>query len=87
MFSCSLLDHIEGPHGHDMLHADIVQNDKVLGRVFAHADTTYRDQGAQTVITKVNMGDRIFIRNIHNKDVGIGGQMFSTFSGYMLMQM
>ncbi|XP_053393005.1 complement C1q-like protein 4 [Mercenaria mercenaria] len=87
MFSCSLLDAVEGKHGTDKLHAEIVQNDKVLARVFAHADNHNRDQGAQTIFVQVNQGDRIFIRSVDNDDLGLGGDLYSTFSGYLLMQL
>ncbi|XP_045187953.1 complement C1q-like protein 4 [Mercenaria mercenaria] len=87
MFSCSLLDHFDGKHGSAKLHAEIVQNDKILGRVFAHADDTNRDQGANTVFVQVNQGDRIFIRSVDNNDLALGGEMYSTFSGYLLMQL
>ncbi|XP_060580550.1 complement C1q-like protein 4 [Ruditapes philippinarum] len=87
MFSCSLLDHMDGVHGNVKLHAEIVQNDKVIGRVFAHAGDNYRDQGAQTVFVRVNQGDRIFIRSVDNKDLGIGGELYSTFSGFLMSQL
>ena len=86
MFTCSLIDHMEGVHGTAKLHAEIVQNDKVLGRIFAHATDTYRDQGSQTVFAQVNQGDRIFIRSVDNKDLGLGGELYSTFSGYLMTQ-
>ncbi|XP_052797452.1 complement C1q-like protein 4 [Mya arenaria] len=89
LFSCSLLDHWGGAdtqaHGGLMLHAEIVQNGRVLGRIFAHGEDTYRDQGAQTVFTYANQGDKVFIREVDNDDLGLGGQLYSTFSGYLLM--
>jgi hypothetical protein len=86
MFSCSLMDHV-APSG-VMLHAEIVHNQRVLGRIFAHAEgTTYRDQGAQTVFTHVNQGDQIFVRSIDNPDLGLGGELYSTFSGFLLLAM
>jgi len=90
MFSCSLLDHWSGHNatalnGKTMLHADIVQNNRVLGRVFAHGEDTHRDQGANTVFTYASQGDKVFIRNIDNNNLGLGGQLYSTFSGYLMM--
>lgn len=93
MFSCSLLDHAgedrtpNQPHGTAMLHAEIVQSFKTLGRIFAHAETDYRDQGSVTVLSYVTEGEQVWVRNIDNNDLGLGGELYSTFSGYLLMQM
>ena len=88
IFSCSLMDHISDSAGGVMVHAEIVQNQRVLGRIFAHAEAnSYRDQGAQTVFTHVNQGDQIWIRTIDNPDLGLGGELYSTFSGYLLLAM
>lgn len=87
ILSCSVLDHMgDDGHGTTMLHAEIVKNGVVLARVFAHANNEYRDQGAQTIIANVNRGDRIWIRAIDNNNLGLGGEMYTTFSGYMLWQ-
>ena len=54
LLSCSLLDHMsQGGHGGVMIHGEIMRNHDVLARVFAHAEATYRDQGANTIIAKV----------------------------------
>ncbi|XP_045187954.2 complement C1q tumor necrosis factor-related protein 3-like [Mercenaria mercenaria] len=87
VFSCSLLDHM-GPEvgvpNSAMLHAEIVHNQRVLGRIFAHATVTYRDQGAQTLFAQVSQGDQVWVRTIDNHDLGLGGELYSTFSGYLL---
>ncbi|XP_045157709.2 complement C1q-like protein 3 [Mercenaria mercenaria] len=86
MFSCSLMDDLE-EHGL-MLHAEIVQNQRVLGRIFAHAEANnHRDQGAQTVFTYINQGDKVWVRTIDNQNLGLGGELYSTFSGYLLLAM
>lgn len=93
VFSCSLLDHAgthDQPgqlHGSAMVHAEIVQSGKVLGRIFAHAETTHRDQGGITVVSYVTEGEQIWIRNIDNNDLGLGGELYSIFTGYLLMQL
>lgn len=92
MFSCSLLDHSgermtpHQPHGTTKLHAEIVQSGKTLGRIFAHAETNQRDQGSVTVVSYVNEGEQVWVRNMDNNDLGLGGEFYSTFSGYLLMQ-
>lgn len=91
-FSCSLLDHTgehnvpSDDHGQANLHAEIVQNGKVLGRIFAHAEENHRDQGSVSVVTFLNQGEQVWVRNIDHDDVGIGGQLYSTFSGYLIME-
>ncbi|KAL4238061.1 C1q and tumor necrosis factor protein 4 [Mactra antiquata] len=85
-FSCSLLDHVGthgGPNG-AMVHAEIIHNQRLLGRIFAHAETTYRDQGAQTVVTAVTQGDQVYVRTRDNPDLGLGGEFYSTFTGFLL---
>lgn len=93
VFSCSLMDHsgehlTSGQeHGSAMLHAEIVKNGTVLGRVFAHAETSHRDQGSVTVVSYVNQGEQVWVRNIDNNDLGLGGELYSVFSGYLLYEM
>lgn len=89
VFSCSLLDHQARADGTGaMLHAEIVQGQKVLGRIFAHAESTiYRDQGAQTVFAQVTKGEHVWVRIWDSKDLRLGGQLYSTFSGYLLWPM
>merc|ERR1712137_486059 len=87
ILSCSLMDsQARGDGSGVMLHADIVKNGNVvLGRMFAHAEgASYRDQGAQTVIVELQKGDRVWIRNWNSRDLGVGGELYSTFSGYLL---
>lgn len=84
MFSCSLLDDLE-EHG-ATVHAEIVHGQRILARIFAHAEArNYRDQGAQTVFAHVNQGDQVFVRVIDNDNLGLGGELYSTFSGYLLL--
>lgn len=86
LFSCSLMDDLE-EHGL-MLHAEIVHNQRVLGRIFAHAEpNNHRDQGAQTVVTYAKQGDQVWVRTIDNQDLGLGGELYSTFTGYLLFAM
>ena len=86
-FSCSVLDHTTGGnHGDFMLHAEMVKNGVVMARVFAHATSVYRDQGAQTIIVQVDKGDEIWVKGIDNNNLGLGGELYTTFSGYMLWQ-
>ncbi|XP_052797090.1 complement C1q-like protein 4 isoform X2 [Mya arenaria] len=88
MFACSLLDDSVSTNGNIMTHADIVQNTRVLGRVFAVAEPGgHRDQGANTVFTHATAGDQVFIRLIDGVNIGVGGSLYSTFSGYLMMEM
>lgn len=87
MFQCSLLDHWGSDHGSVMLHALIVKNGQKLVKVFAHAEENYRDQGSNTVFVKADKGDQVWVKIIDNNDLSLGGEYFSSFSGYMLWQM
>lgn len=88
IFSCSILDKTASTTlGKVKAHAEIVQNNATLARAFAHAEDTYNDQGAQTIIVEANAGDKIWIRIIHTDDLGLGGNLYTTFSGYMLWQL
>ena len=93
LFSCSLLDHAGKhlqtgqEHGSAMLRGEIVQNGKLLGRIFAHAEVEHRDQGSATVVSYVTEGEQVWIRNIDNDDLGLGGEFYSLFTGYLLMQL
>lgn len=70
-----------------MLHAEIVQSGRVLGRIFAHAEPTHRDQGSVTVVSLVKQGEQVWVRNIDNDDLGLHGEFYSLFSGYLLLEM
>ncbi|XP_052770189.1 cerebellin-3-like [Mya arenaria] len=83
-FSCSLMDHISDTHGDAMVRGEIIHNSMVIARVFAHADVKYRDQGAQTVFVHVNVGDQVFVRVRDNTNLSLGGDMYSSFSGYLM---
>ncbi|XP_053392936.1 uncharacterized protein LOC123545710 [Mercenaria mercenaria] len=87
MFSCSLMEHYEMVSSGVMVNAEIVQSQRVLGRIFAAEPGSYHDQGAQTVFTHVNQGDQIWVRTIDNQNLGLGGELYSTFSGYLLLAM
>lgn len=73
--------------GDVMVRGEIVHNQKVVGRVFARAETTRRDQGANTVFVLANEGDQIFVRVVDNDDLGLGGMLYSTFSGFLMYPM
>ncbi|XP_060580557.1 cerebellin-3-like [Ruditapes philippinarum] len=88
LLSCSMLDHTpKGGHGGVMIHGEIMRNHDVLARVFAHAETTYRDQGANTIIATLTRGDQVWVRTVDNSDLGLGGSRYTSFSGYLLWQL
>ncbi|XP_045185580.2 complement C1q tumor necrosis factor-related protein 3-like [Mercenaria mercenaria] len=88
LLSCSMLDHMaHGGHGGVMIHGEIMRNHDVLARVFAHAEASYRDQGANTIIAKLTRGDQVWVRTMDNSDLGLGGSRYTSFSGYLLWQM
>lgn len=70
-----------------MVHAEIVKNQDVIARVFAHSEgDVHRDQGANTVIVNLQAGDQIFVRTVDNEDLGLGGERYTSFSGVLLYE-
>lgn len=87
LFTSSILDHWQrGGHGDVLVHGEIIKNGKTLARVYARAETDYRDQGANTVIVDADVGDTFSVRISKNDDLGLGGDFFTSFSGVMLNQ-
>lgn len=90
LISSSLMDH-DGSDvsstGKVMVRGEIVHNQKVVGRILGRGEPEHRDQGANTVFVVANEGDQIFIRVVDNNDVGLGGELYSTFSGFLMYPM
>lgn len=88
LITCSVLDHVRTDNkGGVMVHAEIVRNQDILARVFAHAEQDlYRDQGANTVIVQLQTGDQVYVRTTGNDDLGLGGQRYTSFSGVLLYE-
>ena len=88
LFTSSILDHWQkGNHGDVLIHGEIVKNNHTLVRVYARAEYGYRDQGANTVIVSANVGDQFWVRLADNDDLGLGGALYTSFSGVMLFQL
>lgn len=93
LFSCTLTDYVgvhntpDENHGAANVHAEIVQNGRTLGRVFAHAEPEHRDQGSVTVVSYVKQGEQVWVRHIDHDDVGLSGDIYSTFTGTLLYEM
>ena len=47
----------------------------------------FSDQGAQTVIVEARQGDQVFVRVVDNQNLSLGGELYSSFSGYLLAPM
>lgn len=91
LIASSLTDHWGGEqipdHGELMVHGEIVHNHKVVARIFAHAEASHRDQGAQTVFIYANEGDQVYVRCVDNENLGLGGELYSSFSGFLMYPM
>lgn len=85
MFTSSIFDHfLKGGHGDVLVHGEIVKNGNTLVRIYARAETGYRDQGANTVIINADLGDTFWVRVTKNDDLGLGGAKYTSFSGVLL---
>lgn len=85
LFTSSMLDSMQkGHHGDVLVHGEIVRNNHTLVRVYARAETGYRDQGANMVLVNANVGDQFWVRVVDNNDLGLGGQLYTSFSGVLL---
>ncbi|XP_053382349.1 uncharacterized protein LOC123562254 [Mercenaria mercenaria] len=86
MISCSLLaDH--GSHSNPMLHASIMVDGRPKANVFAFSESgTHRDQGANTIFVNLKQGSRVWVQAIDSSQAIVGGEKYSTFSGYLLWQ-
>jgi hypothetical protein len=87
MISCSLLaDH--DMNSNPMLHASIIVDGMKMANVFAYSESgTHRDQGANTILVNLKKGSQVWIQVKDSAHVTIGGEHYSTFSGYLLWQL
>ncbi|KAL4228908.1 hypothetical protein ACF0H5_011948 [Mactra antiquata] len=84
LFSVSLLI-VNHPQGQLEFGAVVVKNGSDLEMIFMHTDKGWDDQGSVTVITQLNVGDRVWVEM---RNVGPdGGDISSSFSGVLIFQM
>jgi len=62
----------------------IVHQGNVIARLHGHLNTW--DHAAQTVLVQANAGDEIWVRNDRNPNENIYGDLFSTFSGFLIWE-
>ena len=86
MISCSLLaDH--NSNSNPMLHASIMVDGVLMANVFAYSESgTHRDQGANTILVSLKTGSRVWVKTKDSAQLTVGGEHYSTFSGYLLWQ-
>ncbi|KAH3715283.1 cerebellin-3-like [Dreissena polymorpha] len=66
------------------IHTAIIHNGNIIARIYGHGDNGRHDQGSQTVVLKLNVGDEVAVQNIDYADTNIFGEVYSSFSGYLL---
>ncbi|XP_052770530.1 multimerin-2-like [Mya arenaria] len=66
------------------LHGQIVHAGNVVAKIHGTPDSSTWDQGSQTVFIKLNVGEEVWIRNGDYAREHIHGDLFSSFSGYLL---
>lgn len=65
-------------------HGAIVHEGTIVARLFGtHSEW---DQTAQTVLIQAQAGDEIWVKNIILSNENIHGELYSTFSGYLLWE-
>ena len=84
-FSASLLSDMSQTYS-PVVHAAISVNGKTKAKILAISEAhQHRDQGSNTLIADLKMGDQVWVKNIDNTGATICGiNGFSTFSGYLL---
>ncbi|XP_052227967.1 caprin-2-like [Dreissena polymorpha] len=66
------------------VHAAIVHNGNAVAHIYGHGDNGRHDQGSQTVVIWLNVGDEVAVQNVENPDNNIWGDLYSSFSGYLV---
>lgn len=70
-----------------MLHASIIVDGVQQAKVFAFSEnSSHRDQGANTIFVNLKKGSKVWVKAIDSNQITIGGEEYSTFSGYLLWQ-
>ena len=66
------------------VHAAITVNGNTVARIYGHGDSGRHDQGAQTVLVKLNINDEVDVTNIDREHEDVYGGLYSSFSGVLL---
>jgi len=66
-------------------HGAIVHQGNVVAVLNGHHRTS--DQASQTVLIQANIGEEIWVKNVGVSDQYIYGDLFSTFSGFLIWEM
>ncbi|XP_045181237.2 uncharacterized protein LOC123540350 [Mercenaria mercenaria] len=84
IFSTSLLSYVNAKAEFD---ASIVKNGNILASAFGHGDSGRHDQGSVTVVTQLNVGDEISVKNRVIADDAYWGDRYSSFMGILVIEM
>ncbi|KAH3784878.1 hypothetical protein DPMN_162950 [Dreissena polymorpha] len=78
VFSSTALTTVNGE-----IHTAMVHNANIIAYIYGHGDNGRHDQGSQTVVTWLNVGDEVDVQNKDYTDTSIFGSLYSSFSGYL----
>jgi len=65
------------------MHADLMLNGRIVAKVHGSTGTSW-DQGSQTVFLNVSAGEDVYVQNADYDHEYVHGDMFTSFSGYLL---
>ena len=65
------------------MHADLMLNGRIIAKAHGAPGSTW-DQGSHTVFLNVHAGDDVWVQNADFEHEYVHGDMFSSFSGYLL---
>jgi len=69
----------------DPFHGALVLNGNIIVRL--HGEHTIWDQTSQTVFLTLAPGDEVFVRNIDIGNENVQGNLWSSFSGFLLWEL
>lgn len=71
---------------HIDVRASIVVNGVQIVNIYAHVPNDFA-QGTQVIVVQLNQGDDVAVEVVHRSNVTVWGDMFTSFSGFLLAPM
>ena len=70
----------------DMVQTQIVVDGAAIADMYAGGSPTTFDQGFNSLVTLCRRGQRVWVRNLHDRGHNIYPFFYTTFSGYLLFE-
>ncbi|KAH3715647.1 hypothetical protein DPMN_058359 [Dreissena polymorpha] len=70
--------------GNGEINTAMGHNGNIIAYIYGHGDNGRHDQGSQTVVTWLDVGDEKAVQNKNYTGTSIFGYLYSSFSGYLL---